>query len=233
MPGVAKVRVRPVPTLPDVVRSERAAGTDDPWLVPVGLHADTLEVVHLDLTHTHGVVAGTRRSGVGTAMWSVAGRVDAHRVLVTDRPVPADPARWDQVLDPSAAAGADALGAVVRDDRRRTLVAVDGADRLFEGPGGRELDELLSSCVAAPASGLRLLLGGDADLLGRCFADTWTRARAGRSGLLLRVDPDVHGTLLHVDLPRRDELPPRPGRGWCVGPDGAEPLQVFLPPGPQ
>ena len=39
--------------------------------------------------------------------------------------------------------------------------------------------------------------------------------------------------LAHHRVPRRDELPPRPGRGWCVGPDGAEPLQVFLPPGPQ
>ena len=102
----------------------------------------------------------------------------------------------------------------------------------FDGPAGRELDEVLLMFVPAPSSDVRLLLGGDADLLGRCFAESWTRARAGRSGLLLRADPDLHGTLLHTELPRRDELPARPGRGWCVGPDGAEPLQVFLPAGP-
>ena len=112
----------------------------------------------------------------------------------------------------------------------RAIVAVDGTDRLLEGVGGRELDDVLSSCAPTPGSSVRILFGGDADLLNRCCADAWTRARAGRTGLLLRVDPDLHGALLHADLPRRDELAPRPGRGWCVGPDGADPLQVFLPP---
>ena len=229
-PPSSNLRAPAVPRLPDLVRSPAVSRPDDPWLVPVGLHADTLEVVHLDLSHTHGVVAGTRRSGVTTALRSVAGRVDARRVLLTDRPEAAD--LWDLVLDPLDLGTAEQLRTLVGGDGRRTLVAVDGTDRLLDGPVGRELDEVLLMCVPAPSSGVRLLLGGDADLLGRCFAESWTRARAGRSGLLLRADPDLHGTLLHAELPRRDELPARPGRGWCVGPDGAEPLQVFLPAGP-
>jgi len=179
------------------------------------------------------VVAGTRRSGVTTSLWSVAARVDAQRVLVTDRPCTTDLERWDLVLDLVHPDLVDLLGAVLRSDGNRTIVAVDGTDRCFDSASGRELDDVLSACAPTPDSHVRLLLGGDADLLNRCCADAWTRARAGRTGLLLRVDPDLHGALLHADLPRRDELAPRPGRGWCVGPDGVEPVQVFLPPGPE
>jgi S-DNA-T family DNA segregation ATPase FtsK/SpoIIIE len=232
-PTGSTFRAHPVPTLPDLARGQLAASPSDPWLVPVGLHADTLEVIHLNLSYTHGVVAGTRRSGVTTAMWSLAARVDAYRVLVSDRPDATDVERWDLVLDPTQPDLVDRLDAVLRSDHRRAIVAVDGTDRLLEGVGGRELDDVLSSCAPTPGSSVRILFGGDADLLNRCCADAWTRARAGRTGLLLRVDPDLHGALLHADLPRRDELAPRPGRGWCVGPDGADPLQVFLPPDPQ
>jgi len=87
----------------------------------------------------------------------------------------------------------------------------------------------LAALVAAPGEHLRVVVGGEVDALLRCYGDSLTRLRSGRTGVLLQPDPDVHAGLLHAALPRRDELPSCPGRGWVIGPAGATPAQVALP----
>jgi hypothetical protein len=52
------------------------------------------------------------------------------------------------------------------------------------------------------------------------------RLRSGRTGVLLRPDPDLHPTILHTALPPHDELETATGRGWVVSPDGPRLAQL-------
>jgi hypothetical protein len=63
----------------------------------------------------------------------------------------------------------------------------------------------------------------------RCYDDVVIRLRSLRHGVLLAVDPEVHGALLHAEVVPRPELPRGPGRGWLVTPDGARPIVAAQP----
>jgi hypothetical protein len=109
-----------------------------------------------------------------------------------------------------------------------TLLTVDDLPDLLEREPALEhaLDSLHQLARTRP---IRLVLSGESDALARCYADVLTRVRSGRTGILLRPDPDVHPGLLHARLPMRQELPEAPGRGWLLDPHGAAPIQVALP----
>ena len=49
---------------------------------------------------------------------------------------------------------------------------------------------------------LRIVVGGEIDAMARCYSELLTRLRAGRTGVLLCPDADLHGALLHATLPR-------------------------------
>lgn len=237
----ARAAPEPVPALPrhvplaDLRACSPAAPGGDPWLVPVGVDADDLATAHLDLRHHHAVVAGPPRSGVTTALSTIAAAFDAAHLLTSRDPV-ADgaggPQVWASAREWSEAAWAELLGAVERDAAagRRTLLALDRFCELVELPGASVLeDELARLLRSAAGTPLRVVVGGDADGLLRCYSDVATRLRGGRTGLLLQPDPDLHAGLLQASLPRRDELPACAGRGWVLGPGTATPLQVAVP----
>ncbi|MFM7069461.1 MAG: FtsK/SpoIIIE domain-containing protein, partial [Actinomycetes bacterium] len=214
----------PLDLLPASDRRPVAAQASTPWRIPVGIHADTLELVHLDLTADHAVVLGTGRSGVSSTLAALATRVDAATALVTDYP-PSDH-RFDAVVAPTMVTE---LRSLVDAAAGRLLICVDDADRCLDGSA---LDDALEEWLTPPAPlrSVRVVLGGDVDAMCRSLAASWGIVRRAQRGVLLRVDPDLHSHVLRTALPRRDELPPRPGLGWCIEPDAAIPVQLLLPP---
>ena len=224
--------VRSLPRALTIASLPRRDGTSpaDAWCLPLGVEADRLEVARLDLTHQHALVAGPPRSGVSTALATLAAAVDAAHLLSARSPASGntwasaagpDPSGWEPVID-AAIAGARS--------GRRTLLALDGLPELLERPGAHELEARLIEALQLGAEvPLRLAIGGEVDAMARCYSDVVVRVRSGRTGVLLQVERDLHAGLLHAVLPLREELPACPGRGWLVAPGSASAVQVARP----
>jgi S-DNA-T family DNA segregation ATPase FtsK/SpoIIIE len=208
----------PVPTLPTRLHlSHHDAASPDEWQVAVGRDGDTLRVVHLDLRHHHAIVAGPPRSGVSTALRTLA----AHHRRATLLEGEVEPvevvAAVDELLD---AAG----------DGHVRLLLVDDLATLLDGQGGAEVEAALTRVVEAGRRlPVRLVVGGEVDAVSQCFHDVVAALRRGRTGLLLGGDPELHGALWHAQLRQFSDLPPSPGRGWLLGPGSASRVQVALP----
>ncbi|MDQ2678249.1 MAG: FtsK/SpoIIIE domain-containing protein, partial [Actinomycetota bacterium] len=230
----------PVPALPDVVpladleRSERRG----PWDVPVGIDADTLSTVVLDLEHHHAIVAGPARSGRTTTLATVAASFASSylisaRALAVDASGESDAAAgaWRRAWHPPGAG--DSLDSVVdaalgsAEHGRFTLLAVDDLPELLDGPDEAMVESLLLDVIERSRTlPIRVVASGEIDAMARCYGDLMSRLRSGRTGVLLRPDPDLHGGLLHATLSARDDLPPGAGRGWLISPASAQPIQV-------
>lgn len=205
----ARLRLDDVPASEEIGHDEQLA---------VGVDADLLQPVGLDLSR-HALVVGPPRSGRSTTLATL---VTSHRrrlrsgLALVARTVDEVDQAVAQVLD----AGAEG---------RPCLLAIDDVTDLLDGNHGdlveRRLHDLLER---AEQQQVRLVLAGDVDTLLRCYHDAVTRVRAGRTGLLLDVDPDLHGDLLHTTIERRSDLPRRAGRGWCVQDGAARPVQVAV-----
>ena len=118
-----------------------------------------------------------------------------------------------------------------------TLVAFDDIVDLFDrAPASGRLDALVLRLLdLGRRRAVRVVVASEADALGRCYEDSVRRLRSGRTGILLTPDPDLGGSLLHAALPRRDDLPHAPGRGWLLHPGSATPVQLAMaddPPTP-
>jgi S-DNA-T family DNA segregation ATPase FtsK/SpoIIIE len=211
--------------------SESSAVTDDPWsALALGLDADQLQTATLDLRHDHVVIAGPPRSGRTTALATLAAAL--HEAAGRcDQPVAVvqlDLSRPEH--DASHVETALRRAVEVASGGAATLVTIDHVTRLAELPSYAAVDEAaLALLDAARSLPVRLAVAGDVDELCRCHLDVVTRLRSGRTGIVLRTDGDLHGSVLHTDLPRRDELPRADGRGWLVQRDRLVPLQLALP----
>ncbi len=240
----------PVPALPEVVAlgdlrpDEQQPG--DGWSPVVGIDADTLEPVELDLEHHHAIVAGPSRSGRSSTLATIAASFESS-FLIRARAQPTDAAAgpvgsarsarsaspWSQSWGPldSGLTLDDVIDAAVvaAGEGRRTLVAIDDLPDLLDGPDEAFVESLLLGVLERSRTlPIRVVVSGEIDAMTRCYGDLMARLRSGRTGVLLRPDPDLHGGLLHATLAARDDLPPGPGRGWLVGPGGARPVQVAV-----
>lgn len=196
LPATVAVRTLPVPV---------------DWRIPVGIGAVGLDVVSFDLRHHHGLVLGPPRGGRSTALAVLVEQVrrwDHSSEVVHARAE--DPDRAHEVL---RAAASSAGGA------SRRLVVVDDLCELLDGPDGPAIDDAVLTLIRRSTDDQRLVVSGEADAVGRCYGESVRRLRSGRTGILLRPDPDLHPGLLHTALPRHDELRPSTGRGWIVTPD--------------
>lgn len=228
-----------------------STGTAPPqWRIPVGLGADDLSPALLDLTHGHAVIAGPRRSGSSNALAVTAdswrrhcspGRA-ARTVVIEPGSVEtygADGSAWDHRVtvptipgdpggQPSVTAGLDEVVQRVQ-QRIPVLIALDQLPTMLEGANGEHLERFLQNLMTLAADHpVRVVAGGEIDAISRCYSPALSSIRASRTGILLRPDIDVHGSVLGTELHRRDELDDTVGRGWLVNSGEASPLQVAV-----
>ena len=231
----------PVPALPDIVRRaevlQRAGVTVDGasgWQVAIGIDADTLSPLALDLEHHHAIVAGPARSGRSTTLATIAASFESSHLLRARPPATATPdgawnGAWHPLATGSSLEGVVDAALAAAEQGRPTLLAVDDLPELLDGPDEALLESmLLGVSERSRTLPIRLVASGEIDAMTRCYGDLMTKLRSGRTGVLLRPDPDLHGGLLHATLTARDDLPPGPGRGWLVGPGTARPVQVAV-----
>ncbi len=206
-----------VPRCPTSVdRADVAAVGDGRWALPLGLDADELVPVTMDLAHHHAIVAGPPHSGVSTVLALLVGAVDGAVLVRSD-----DPTVLGYAVDAAIARSSGG---------RPALLVVDEASFALEGPDCDEFASHLERAVTASRGlDLRLVIGGEVDSLSRSYHDVISRIRRGRTGVMLGGDPDVHGVLWHATLRPSSDLPAAPGRGWLLGPGTASRVQVALP----
>ena len=210
-------RAPAVPRCPTLVRAGDISGAGcGGWSLPLGLDADALAPVAIDLSHHHAIVAGPPRSGVSTTLELIAGSVEG-AVLVRDD----DPAVLGRAVDRAidrAASGSSAL------------LVVDEVSFALDGPDGDEFAAQLDrAATAARGLDIRLVIGGEVDSLLRCYHDVVGRIRRGRTGVMLGGDPDLHAALWHATVAPSADLPPAAGRGWLLGPGAASRVQIAHP----
>ena len=237
----------PVPALPDVVRRadilqraevlQRTGGAvDGPrgWDVVIGVDADTLSPVALDLEHHHAIVAGPARSGRSTTLVTIAASFGSSYLIRARPPTTGvSDGPWNEAWHPlttdHSLEGVVDAAIASAEQGLPTLLAVDDLPELLDGPDEALLESLLLGVLERSRTlPIRLVASGEIDAMTRCYGDLMTKLRSGRTGVLLRPDPDLHGGLLHATLSARDDLPPGPGRGWLVGPGTARPAQVAV-----
>ena len=192
----------------------------------VGLESDAVRPVRLDLRHHHGLVAGPSRSGRTTTLATIAAAFEASFGATATFHV----VRIDRAMQPVVALDLLRSAGSATAEGVPTLVCVDDVNDVLDAPDGDQIERMLEQLVATGRSApVRVVLAGENDAMGRAFSDLVTRVRAGRTGVLLCPDPDVHGSLLHTELPRRAELPMCPGRGWMVSGGVARAVQIAIP----
>lgn len=207
-------RAPAVPRCPTSVGvGEIASAGNGGWALPLGLSADELNPVAIDLSHHHAIVAGPPRSGVSTTLELLASFVE-NAELVRD--------------DDAATLGSAVDRAIDRAGRgSAALVVVDEVSFALDGPDGDEFAaELDRAVTAARCLDLRLVLGGEVDSLLRCYHDVVGRIRRGRTGVMLGGDPEMHAALWHASVMPSSDLPPSAGRGWLLQPGAASRVQV-------
>lgn len=220
-----------LPTLPTELEAA-ALPPAQRWRVPVGIRHDDLRSAVIDLSTSGALILGPPRSGRSSALDLLAGRLSstgdrdgAVEVVRIDGHRP--DGSVDELQRALDTALADRFDSGQPDRTGRVVIAVDDLPELLDGPDGTVVDDLLGRALRlAPDVGLRVIATGEADATARCYGDSLRRLRSGRTGILLRPDPDLHPPLLHTSLPLHDELIPAPGRGWLVSPDGVVAVQL-------
>ncbi|WP_306316855.1 MULTISPECIES: FtsK/SpoIIIE domain-containing protein [unclassified Streptomyces] len=191
-----------------------AATSGDPWLLPIGLDADTLGVTGLRLyEHEHALIAGPQRSGRSTALCTLARQAAA---------APGGPSVIAFAPRRSPLREVDGLTAVVTEYGAleaalssvpfgsALLLLVDDAESVEDEQG------VLAQWLAAPGPTAHLVAAARGDTLRRTYGHWSQPARDSRCGVLLVPDHDLDGDLLGTELPRYDRVAPLPGRGYLV-----------------
>jgi S-DNA-T family DNA segregation ATPase FtsK/SpoIIIE len=209
--------VPPVPRLPThVPLTQLPRSTGSPWLLSVGLDADTLEPAVLDLAHHHALVAGAPRSGVSTALATLAAAHGSGRVLGR-----ADAESLPDLVEHVLAETATGTHRLVLLDDLHELL--EHADPAVAGA----VERLLGAGRDRP---LRVVAGGEVEALSRCYHEAMSLLKRGRTGVLLGDGAGLHASMWHADPPPRSDLPPAPGRGWLLSPGAAQAVQLATVP---
>lgn len=219
--------VRPLPT--EVSTSQLPQPV--PQRVPIGLGGDDASPVFLDLETAHGafLVTGARRSGVTTAVTTVAeqaaraGIPTIHAHLTAAAAAAAQRGargieQFSHHVDCSS--DAHALRAALAAHDGPLVVACDPGRLGADHPAAALLERFLEVCDP----GQVLIAGVDQDVVQRARRTYIGQAAAAGHGILLSPAPllaDAWG----IAVPRRSGRPP-PGRGWMVTAGVATPLHL-------
>ena len=193
----------------------------------LGLDADQLEPVAVSLAEQHLLLAGGRRSGLSTALATIAaslraGDADLALHLLAPRRTPLTQLTlWTSVAEGPEACAALATR-LAESDARPAVVLLDDGIELGEGAGAAAIEALLKRGRDAP---VRLVAAVDAQGAQRVFGGWIRDLRAERTGLLLQPAGDAAGDLLGVRLGAQPGAMP-PGRGFLVDRGAARLVQV-------
>jgi len=216
----------------------------NPWTsLACGIEAQHLTVARLDLAHNHGLIAGPPRSGKSTTLNTLAlslasfsdPQIGAASYLLAAHHSSVHTASvWSAALiQPSSVQeSAEFLDTAAESARSGlcTLIAVDDFCSLVERPGGELVEQALAALVELGRTHqVRVVLSAEVETLLRSYSELVAQLRSTRTGILLGVDPEVHGSLLHTSLPVQSELLPQVGRGWLVAPGTAQTVQIAQP----
>ena len=217
-------------SLPVQVLRSRMPAPRTPLMAVLGIGDETLQPVAADLREDHFVVAGPLRSGRTTALATIVTSLrqgtpglETH-LLAPRRSILAGLGGWTSVAEGLEAArtASDALGALLERPAGSpdALVVLDDGTELAEAMG---LEALVRR---GRDTGVRVLAAFETHAAQRAFGGWLREIRNGRRGLLLAPDPEVDGDLLGARLPRREPVPPAPGRGYLAAAGVVELVQV-------
>jgi DNA segregation ATPase FtsK/SpoIIIE, S-DNA-T family len=214
-PGVS---VAPVGSLPAMLERERLPAPQRPLRAVVGIDDALLAPVELDLADGHALLAGPHRSGLSTALATIAlslrrGDPRLSLYLLAPRRSPLrDLDLWTAAAtDPEGCA--ELAGRLAAGNEERLVVIVDDGIELAEGPAAAALEALLRRGRDAT---VRVVAALDLHGAQRVFGG-WVRdLRAERNGLLLQPQGEGDGDLLGVRVPALRGGPPPAGRGFLV-----------------
>src|SRR4051794_34384245 len=216
--------------LPVQVPRSRLPAPRAPLTAVLGIGNETLQPVAADLRDDHFLVAGPLRSGRTTALATIVSSLrrgtpglETH-LLAPRRSILAGLGEWTSVAEGLEAArtASDALGALLERPAGspEALVVLDDGTELAEAIG---LEALVRR---GRDTGVRVLAAVETHAAQRAFGGWLRELRNGRRGLLLAPDPEVDGDLLGARLPRREPVPPAPGRGYLAAAGVVELVQV-------
>ena len=204
----------------------RLAGAAPGW-TPMGVGGDDLNVLGLDLSGTAvGLVAGPPKSGkTNTLRFVVAAAAQARLPVFGLCPVAND--LWRDLEALGAGLLTDNLAQEdlverLRDLAEGTLVVIDDAEMLKEGPHAQALLALVQQ---ARAKKWRLVVAGATADIGSGYGGWVYELRKARQGLLLSPQSMSDGDIYSLRL-MRSSLVPRvhPGRGLLIDASGGQEL---------
>jgi len=225
---------RPIALLPADVEFGSLGVTSrlssEPWRIPIGVRESDLGVAELVLYEgEHALVAGPARSGMSTALRTVAaslrtgqGGRDLHIAATGGR---RSPLRDCPHVDRYARAGDEStdLLASLRTLTGPVVVMIDDAEDFADADGA------IAGLLSTAHPDLHVIAAGRADSL-RTLYGHWTKTIArSKTGVLLRPNVDFDGELLGATLPRRAPVRMVVGRGYVVSGGEVEVVQVGLP----
>jgi S-DNA-T family DNA segregation ATPase FtsK/SpoIIIE len=201
----------------DLVGRAQIDGTR--WFVPVGVGESDLATAGLTFYEgDHALVAGPARSGKSTVLVSLARVVKSSspEVMTIGVALRRSPLRDSPDLDRLVTTPAELAEALqgVDGDHRPQLILIDDADSVDDENGA------LASLLARGRPDVHIVASGRSDALRSLYGHWIQIIGRSRLGLLLRPDPDLDGTLLSTNLPRRQRVAPRAGRGYLVDSSG-------------
>jgi DNA segregation ATPase FtsK/SpoIIIE, S-DNA-T family len=222
-----------IQTLPTTVRRSDLPVAETPLHGVFGLSDSDMKPLQVDLTERHLLVAGPRRSGRTTALATIAEGLKAStpglqlHLLAPRRGDLGDLQVWSSVLRgdecESGAASLLTQFAASTDALTGSVVVVDDAELLGDGPAGLSLEHLIR---LGRDRGLRLVVACDKQVA-RVGYGAWIKElRAEEHWLLLRPDPGADRDLVGPQLPLRLKAPFPPGRGYLITPEHIELVQV-------
>lgn len=214
----------PVGSLPAEIPALSLPTADDSLRPFVGIAADTLAPVAVDLLEGHLLVAGPNRSGKTTALATLARQVhDASGSVPLWLFAPRRTALTQLDVWAEVARGKDAVNDLVTHLKAVTaerepgdspiVVVVDDAQELANTTTDSMLEELVRLGRDVDAW---FVLAAESSSAHRSYSGPIAEVRRDRHGLLLQPDLDIDGDLVGTRLPRSASVQFPEGRGFLV-----------------